>query len=58
MANSSYFSTVSESKDSVTNKLRALHGTAKAEPDQGSRKSDSGAGGTNSLEGRGTMEQK
>ena len=58
MANSPYFSNGESSSDSSTTKLRALHGTAKAEPNQGDRKADSGAGGTNSLEGRGTMEQK
>jgi len=38
--------------------LKKLHGTAAAQPGQGKRSADSGAGGTASLAGRGTKEQK
>ena len=58
MANTPYFSNGQSGSGPQLNKVRALHGTAKPEPNQGERKADSGAGGTNSLEGRGTMEQK
>ena len=38
--------------------LRKLHGTAAAEPGQGKRTADAGAGGTASLAGKGGKEQK
>ena len=58
MGNRPYFTDGKSSDDSITSKLRTLHGNAAPEPDQGERKPDSGADGTASLEGRGTMEQK
>lgn len=42
----------------IISKLRGLHGTAAPQPDQGKRTPDYGEGGTNSLEGRHTMEKK
>ena len=38
--------------------LKKLHGTAAAEPGQGKRTADAGSGGTASLAGKGTKEQK
>lgn len=56
MGNGPYFSERKASESPQIAKVRKLHGTAAPEPDQGERTPDSGAGGTNSLEGRGTME--
>lgn len=58
MGNGPYFTNREQSGDSQITKLRTLQGTAAPQPDQGTRTADSGAGGTASLEGRGTMEQK
>ena len=38
--------------------LKKLHGTAAAQPKQGARTADAGAGGTASIAGRGTKEKK
>lgn len=58
MGNGPYFSERKAPESPQIDKVRRLHGTAAPEPNQGARTPDSGAGGTNSLEGRGTMEQE
>ena len=58
MGNGPYFTNRESTKDSQITKLRTLQGTAAPQPNQGTRTADAGAGGTVTLTGRGTMEQK